>query len=281
MKQILIPLTSTLETRPLLDYSFALTRRLQARAVVANINPISMPPAGELPASTSSYYKLMVEHLVAQEEHDLKAQRQTFEDAAREATLPTITPPSGACAIWADPASSEHDAIWRNGRLADLIVARRPTGRLSEHAVVEEALFGVRRPTLMIPLNAFPADRRALVAWNGSLESIAALQAAVRIIPTDHKIVLMQVGEAASEAISLDQAAAYLTTYGYDVVLETVAAAPKKDATPSLILETLERFRAGMLVCGAFTHGRFHQLVLGGVTTVLMSRCPVPLLMAR
>ena len=59
-----------------------------------------------------------------------------------------------------------------------------------------------------------------------------------------------------------------------------VFEAPAGSVAPRL-LEECERFGAEMLICGAYTHSRMRQLILGGVTRHLLGHAEIPLFMAH
>jgi nucleotide-binding universal stress UspA family protein len=72
--------------------------------------------------------------------------------------------------------------------------------------------------------------------------------------------------------------ALYLARHGVsvDVVLEDTTA-PVGEA----LLGIAQAYGAGLLVSGAFGHSRYRELVLGGVTRVLLERSTVPVLVAH
>ncbi|WAJ29481.1 universal stress protein [Antarcticirhabdus aurantiaca] len=168
-------------------------------------------------------------------------------------------------------------------QLQDVIVMDAGASALrEEREVVEAFLFRTGRPLIRVPAAPAPGmPRNVLVAWDGSVPAARAVREALPILRTAERVEIVTVrGEKdVSDIAPGERLATYLDHHGV-VTQQTILTAPHRD-----VAETL-RDHAGeagsdMIVMGAYAHSRLQQAVLGGVTTALLDRCPVPLLLAH
>jgi nucleotide-binding universal stress UspA family protein len=62
---------------------------------------------------------------------------------------------------------------------------------------------------------------------------------------------------------------------------EGIPADPPADSVGADLLSTAERTGAGLIVMGAYTHGRMRQIVFDGVTSHIVQNAGLPVLMAH
>jgi nucleotide-binding universal stress UspA family protein len=145
------------------------------------------------------------------------------------------------------------------------------------------ALHGVR-PVLVVPANyhAQPIPGTVVVGWDGSMQAIRAIDAALPLLQRADSVKLAlvnpdELSELHGEEPGADMAL-YLARQGVvvDVVVERTRA-----ATGDALIFLARTCGAGLLVAGAYGHSRFRELVLGGVTRELLDRSPFPVLFAH
>jgi nucleotide-binding universal stress UspA family protein len=180
-------------------------------------------------------------------------------------------------------------ALLLQSRYADLVVlspdsdAGAPPGVRVRGLPERVALRGVR-PVLLVPDawqgQALPGT--VVVAWDGGMCALRAIAAALPLLQAADGVKLALINpEQLSELHGDDPGAdmaVYLARHGVqvDVVVE------RTRSTAGDALMVLARSSgAGLLVSGAYGHGRFREWVLGGVTRELLERTPVPLLLAH
>ncbi len=118
----------------------------------------------------------------------------------------------------------------------------------------------------------------AIVAWNGSSASIAALQAATPLLRLSGSVILLEIQDG-SVQIPAREAAAYLSRHGVHALIRFEQPRGRKVA--DILLEEVHDRGADYLVMGGFDHSRLTETLLGGVTRTLLSQCPVPLVLMR
>lgn len=141
------------------------------------------------------------------------------------------------------------------------------------------------RPILVIPCaGTFGAlGPRTMVAWDGGREAARALHDAIPLLAGGQVCVLH--ANSATMALRTDAspvaaAVRLLEGQGAEVVVEHAPGGTDL-AIGELILSRAANFDASLVVMGAYGHGRFRELVLGGVTRTLLASMTVPVLMTH
>jgi nucleotide-binding universal stress UspA family protein len=180
-------------------------------------------------------------------------------------------------------------ALLLQSRYADLVVLGRaaqddPAQPARARALPEYVALHGARPVLVVPpdYGAQPLPGTAVVGWDGSMQAIAAIAAALPLLRRADSVRLALVnpdllGDLHGEQPGADMAL-YLARHGVrvDVVVErthgTVGAA---------LLGLAHDCGAGLMVAGAYGHSRYREWMVGGVTRALLEMSRVPLLLAH
>lgn len=178
-------------------------------------------------------------------------------------------------------------------RYADLIVLSQddaqdseaePTLPLRVRGLPEYVALRGARPVLVVPRSYRhpPIPGTAVVGWDGSLQALRAIAAALPLLQRADSVKLALINPDTLSELHGEQPGAdmalYLARHGVrvDVVLE------RTDSTAGEALMALARdCGAGLMVVGAYGHSRYREWILGGVTRELLERAPVPLLIAH
>ena len=184
-------------------------------------------------------------------------------------------------ATWSERIGPLENAIARRGRLSDLIVVNKPVsyGSRTERAF-DTAVFETGRPTLVLP-GSVPAGilNHLVVAWNGSLEAARVVAGAMPLL---HKARRVSVFSALEEGESVEpdlDLIDWLKWDGTDAVL--LRAGTLASSIGAELLKTAAHKSATLVVMGAYTHRRLHQMLLGGVTRHVLRHGTLPVLMAH
>jgi len=175
-------------------------------------------------------------------------------------------------------------------RYADLVVLSRspenPGPDLPGHLrrLPEQVALRGARPVLVVPESyrdeAIPGI--AVAAWDGSMQALRALTAALPLLKSASAVKLVLVNPDTLSELHGEQPGAdmalYLARHGVEV--EVVVEYTRTTVGHALIALARD-CGAGLLVCGAYGHSRYREWVLGGVTRELLARTPVPLLIAH
>lgn len=182
-------------------------------------------------------------------------------------------------------------ALLLESRYADLVIVSRDAEPIAVPGIVPQArglpeyitLHGAR-PVLVVPpgWKDRPLPGTAVVGWDGSMQAIRAISAALPLLRQADavKLALVNPGSMAEmhgEEPGADMAL-HLARHGVkvDVVIETT-----RSSTGEALLKVARDHDAGLLVTGAFGHSRYREFVLGGVTRALLASSTTPLLIAH
>lgn len=151
-------------------------------------------------------------------------------------------------------------------------------------AMVGELVLKAPVPVLVIPgeWKRFDPHAPVLVAWNGSSEACVALRAAVPLLRTASKVILVSVAEE-KDAARFDfppvDGAQYLSRHGIEAELVEI---PKGEAKIADTLASAAQMRdCGLMVMGAYGHSRLSEFLLGGVTRRSLDDPEMPILLAH
>lgn len=177
------------------------------------------------------------------------------------------------------------DGLLLQSRYADLLVTGQDTGDTATVRGLPQylALHGAR-PVLTVPPSyaSEPIDDSIVVGWDGSMPALRAIAAALPLLARARTVRLALVNPERETGLHSDQPGADMALYlaRHGVRVEVVIERTQADAGQAL-LGIAAADGAGLLVTGAFGHSRYREIVLGGVTRILLERAPVPLLFAH
>ncbi|MFC5512601.1 universal stress protein [Massilia jejuensis] len=176
-------------------------------------------------------------------------------------------------------------ALLLQSRYADLVVTSQDTRGLDTVRGLPQyvAVHGAR-PLLVVPEGyaGAPLGDDIVVGWDGSAQAIRAIHAALPMLVRACSVRLALVNADAESGLHGEEPGAdmalYLARHGVRVdVVKEETRGPVGEA----LLGVARDCGAGLLVAGAFGHSRYRELVLGGVTRVLLQESELPVLVAH
>lgn len=177
------------------------------------------------------------------------------------------------------------DALLLQARYADLVVTGQDAGDAATVRGLPQylAMHGVR-PVLAVPpsYGGEPIADTVVVGWDGSAQAIRAIAAAMPVLLRAPSVRLALVNPDLESGLHGEEPGAdmalYLARHGVrvEVLVERTGA-----AVGDALLGIAQASGAGLLVTGAFGHRRYREIVLGGVTRLLLDRAPLPVLLAH
>jgi nucleotide-binding universal stress UspA family protein len=183
---------------------------------------------------------------------------------------------------WVEMTGEIAPCLKERSALADLIVVNRQLDDFplpDMRTAAGELVVKSGKPILAVPQDLKRLDlSRALVAWDGSPCSAAALRAAVPLLRLAEQVTLFEVEDGSVHAPAED-AAAYLSRY--DIRAAVRREPPGLGKTADLIVQHALNAGAGYIVMGGFGHLRFVEAMVGGTTRALLSHSPLPLFLAH
>ncbi len=167
--------------------------------------------------------------------------------------------------------------------LADVIVVNRKLDEFpypDMRELVGELVVKSGKPVIAVPdhIRSFNATGRAIVAWDGSPASMAALQAATPLLKLSESVIIVEIDDGSLQTPA-HGAAAYLSRHGIHALirLEKSHGRPAGDVLMSEIKDRSSDY----LVMGGFGHRRFAEALFGGVTRTLLEKSSVPLFLTH
>lgn len=201
---------------------------------------------------------------------------EAFEELARRSGVQSVA--------WMRAQTGLAHTMRQLGAWHDLIVLERGIVQGDGSSeLLGEALFGCRKPCLMLPpqWGGTLAVERVTLAWNGSLEATRAIHAALPFLVHARDVVVVDganpsVGDYGEVAPSFDPIG-YLTQH--DVIARRRRIhVPSQEAGDALLHEA-ERMNSDLLVMGAYGRSRMRERVLGGATRRVLQQTTLPVLM--
>jgi nucleotide-binding universal stress UspA family protein len=176
----------------------------------------------------------------------------------------------------------------RESRAADLIVVGQhdpdedifPGGR----DMPDQVILSSGRPVVLIPYtyNGEGLGKRVLVAWDGSSRATRSVHDAMPLLQAAEQVIVMVANPDGETKIGQEPGAtitAHLKRHGVNV--EAAHITNTKVKPGELLLSRAADMSADLIVCGAYGHARWKELILGGVTDHLLEHMPVPMVMSH
>jgi len=285
IKTILVPINGTESSRSALDTAFMVGQDLAAHVDVLHVVP---EPKDAIPLLGEGMSAAIIEDMIQLAEAEASERtgraEAMFEEARNShglAISQKASPGKAGSTALVRCVGREDELTAAKGRLADLIVASRPTEE-SEATVamtINAALFETGRPVLVAPpRTSQKIGKKIAVLWNGSAEASRAVAAAMPLITRCDKVIIMTAENDKTSSAVAPELATYFAWHGVRAETRTL---PGRSQVGEVLLEDCTVVGVDMLVMGAYTHSRMRQLILGGVTKHVLANAQLPTLMAH
>ena len=168
------------------------------------------------------------------------------------------------------------DYLAEQARSADLVIAaidRDIPVDASRSADIGDLVMQIGRPVLVVPPSDAEADiGRVLVSWKNTREARRAILDALPLLKTADYVAVCEVAPEdglAQARASLSDVIAWLSRH--HVAAEACSVLAMEDDVRNLSAVATDQ-ATGVIVAGAFGHGKLREAVLGGVTKKLLER---------
>jgi nucleotide-binding universal stress UspA family protein len=176
--------------------------------------------------------------------------------------------------------------VTRWAHCADLVILGQ---RIPDHDTglyrPEDVILSCSRPVMVVPYAGRRPDRlgdNVLVAWNGSREAGRAVQEALPLMSASSVVTVLLVDPEEDADIDLaGDLVAHLGRHGLRARTQVIRHDLGTIAVSDTILTQVAELDADLLVMGAYSHSRFREIILGGVTRDILRDMNVPVLMAH
>jgi nucleotide-binding universal stress UspA family protein len=192
---------------------------------------------------------------------------------------------AGIAGEWRAVEGFADQQIALHARYCDLVVV----GQTEDNAafsgysdLADQVVFGSPRPVLFIPYIGFKNSigKRVLVAWNGSRESVRAVNDALPLLQKADKVEVVAVNPPSAEG-DIPTADICLHLARHDVTAEASQTVAKDIDVGDVLLSRASDHDIDLIVLGAYGHTRLRESILGGVTKHLLEHMTVPVLMSH
>ena len=167
-----------------------------------------------------------------------------------------------------------------HARLADFSIV--PTVSEPEDTfwtdVREGALLSSGRPMLVVPPEA--THHRAdtvVIAWKDRPEAVRAIVAAAPFLAKAKLVRVVSVAETDQDESSLTEVTAYLSRAG--VAAQATLVPQSSREVGELLVAEAGKYKAAMLVMGAYGHSRLREWAFGGATNYVLRNATMPVMM--
>jgi nucleotide-binding universal stress UspA family protein len=177
------------------------------------------------------------------------------------------------------------NALLLHSRYADLVVVgQNGAGASTVRGLPQYLALHGPRPVLAVPASyaGEPITDSIVVGWDGSVAALRAIGGALPLLAGARSVRLALVSPEREPGLHGEEPGADMALYlaRHGVPVEVVVERTEQPAGEAL-LRLAHDHGAGLLVSGAFGHSRYREIVLGGVTRILLERAGLPVLFAH
>lgn len=186
-------------------------------------------------------------------------------------------------ASWVQSRGVTEDRAAGFARQSDLVVLTRREGSSTGFfAGFEEAMIAsTGRPVLIAPENtSLTLPAHPVIAWNGSREAARAVTFAEPLLTHAKKVSVLTIGNLSPDLPSADDIAISLQRKGIKARAEMRNPVRGK-LISEVMADTLDDIGGDLLVMGAYSHARWRETILGGVTKDILKASDWPVLFAH
>ncbi len=255
----------------------------QATIHNAHLIGVHVVPSIRIYASVEAYIPTEVIE-IQREENQKKAEAlgEMFEAEIKKAGI------SGEWRISDIQGRSPASEIVNHGRRADLIVtsqANPDDNFQGSSSWSEQIMIEAGRPVLFIPYigNKRPIGKNVLVAWNGSRESARAVFDALPILKRAESVEVLWANPPANSDSEMSIMGSEIanTLARHDVKVTADHGINHDISIGDELLSRASDHGSDLIVMGGYGHSRFREMILGGVTRLIMQSMTVPVLMSH
>lgn len=284
IRSILVPVTSEEQGPAAIEAGFFLAKSFNAHVEGLHVRP---DPGAAVPYVSEGMSGDMIQQICDATERESKARaakaEALFESVRVKSGIATASTPGEApSAAWRERQGHEAAIIAARSRVADVTVVNQPIDGIAEDfiAILEGILFQSGRPAIVTPKTfAGAMGSRIAVAWNGSSQASRAVANAVPLLRKAKEVFILQAGEYQDGVPSAEDAAQYLAWHG--VKAKPTPVVPESETIAASLLTRAIASGADLLVMGGYTHSRWREMILGGVTRYMLETATIPLFMAH
>jgi nucleotide-binding universal stress UspA family protein len=226
---------------------------------------------------------LFVMHVRADEERALAVRRAFDETVAKlGVTVGDASRGGPVTASFAWVGARDVDQLVFQARLSDMTIVPHPEAGddFSSSEMLHAVLFDSGRPVLVAPHEpAASVGTRVCLGWNGTAESSSAVYVLTPWLRRAKAVRILSAEGYQRRGPAAQDLADFLAVHGVEA--DWVMFPPINNSVGAGLLAAAEEFGADMLAMGAYSHSRWRQMILGGVTRYVLANARLPVVMNR
>lgn len=285
MKSILLPLTAHIKAAPLLQVASGLALQFQSSLTGLFIRPdprSAIPFMGE--GLTADMIQTLCDNADNQGKRHADEAEAEFQKATGERGLKWQAgsgASDGAKASWTVMTGEVSDHVGRRARTADIALCLQPDSKCPDSEdIFHDLIFRSGRSVLMVPEGfGGTVGKHLMIAWNGRTEGARAVAGALPMLRNADKVTIVQVGDIGEDRPCADAIAHYLSEHAVEADTKRIEASDQ--SVGECLLETAGSIGADTVILGAYSHSRWREMVLGGVTKYITAKSPLPVFMSH
>jgi len=208
--------------------------------------------------------------------------------AAAEPVFRDIADKSGISSEWRCVEDRRIDALSLHARYVDLLVVGQADPEDPEcvsRGLADHLALGAGRPVLVIPVGGVRGEIGEIVAvaWNAKREAVRAISDAMPILESAKRVSVITINadrdDPENAGIPAADIGLHLARHGIETQTKSLYGAPA--AIGDLLLDAAGAESADLLVMGAYGHARLREILLGGVTSHVLTHTYIPTLLAH
>lgn len=255
-------------------YAVDLARRHDAHLEIAYLTqPAGMPAAITGRGASAAY---MAEAAELGREHAAEVKEELTAGCAA----------AGISWNWEVVEGDHNHILAERSLLADVVVVSQ------DHGVEFHDHVGLQNPSELIVMSACPVlvlpkqcsrtaeIRTVLIAWRDDPAAARAVRGSRGALEKAEKVYLLSVGRTTHQPdkVGVEDVAAYLDRQG--VKTESLSE-EKSGSIADALLHRAEELEVDLMVMGAYSHTRWRELLLGGITSSVLRHQTVPVLLSH
>lgn len=279
IRTILAPVAGTTIDKRVMATAFKLAKSFNAHLEALFV---AAEPQDAIPIVGEGMSGLIIEEMIqaatTETEKREASGKASFAAAVKEAGIEESNTPTAdakpTCA-WRKDSGREDETVARRGRLFDLVVIGRDPKEASASLTFDAALMETGRPILVAP-EVTPATigEKVMIAWNGGIEAARAVTSAMPMLRNAKEVTIVSVGEVPYGRACAKALAEQFSWHGVDAA---VVESTETGQVANTLISEAEKCGADTIVLGAYSHSRFKEMILGGVTQDMLAKCALPL----
>lgn len=279
IRTILAPVSGTAIDQRVLETAFKLAKSFDAHLealFVASEPQDAIPIVGE--GMSGLIIEEMIQAAATEIEKRQASGKASFQTAVKDAGVEETNTPNAETkptCTWREDSGREDETVARRGRLFDLVVIGRDPKEASASLTFDAALMETGRPILVAPEKA-PATigENVMIAWNGGMEAARAVTSAMPMLRAAKQVTIVSVGEVPYGRACAKALAEQFAWHGVEA---KVVESTETGQVANTLISEAEKCGADTIVLGAYSHSRFKEMILGGVTQDMLAKCTLPM----